>query len=462
MHQSLPHGNDLTDFILKQKLESIFAVLANNADKLAPCATTRENESFNNIMASKAPKARHYSSSSSLETRLECAVAQKNVGHSYLNEVFSSLQLSPGKVYQKHAAIVSKKLKCMSRYKSTTMYKRRRLNALRTRCVNDITKEMREGKTYESCVDLDAASSVDIESIPKPVETPLYKLAEKRVMTTVFFDVETTSLKKDCDLIQLSACSNDDLFSRYIMPTQSISSPATEVTGITFSNGIMRHHGSAVEAVTLSSCLCDFIEWLKKYQPVLLAAHNCKRFDSFRLLYHLSQTQDAALMTSFLEYVGGFADTLPMFRSMYKGELVNYKQETIATHVLGTDFTYEAHNASADVTVLQKVVGACKQPEMLLKHGFSVTAILQEIERNKFLDKNLPTLQPLIHHKICGTGTVRKIAASGLSLYHLKLAHSRSGDKGLELLLGEHDTNNFVRVTRSKRVISSISKFISQ
>jgi hypothetical protein len=79
---------------LRHDLEAIFNDLANNAVKIAPCATTHENESFNNMMASKAPKARHYSSSRSLETRLDCAVAQKNCGHGYLHDVFKVLSLA--------------------------------------------------------------------------------------------------------------------------------------------------------------------------------------------------------------------------------------------------------------------------------------------------------------------------------------------------------------------------------
>ena len=60
------HVLTLTGSKLRQDLESIFTRLANDAAKIAPCGTTRQNESFNNIMASKAPKARHYSSSRSL------------------------------------------------------------------------------------------------------------------------------------------------------------------------------------------------------------------------------------------------------------------------------------------------------------------------------------------------------------------------------------------------------------
>jgi hypothetical protein len=65
-HNSLPNGRSLTNTSLKLKLENLFKVYADNADKLAPYGSTLTNESFNNTVASKAPKNRHYSRSESL------------------------------------------------------------------------------------------------------------------------------------------------------------------------------------------------------------------------------------------------------------------------------------------------------------------------------------------------------------------------------------------------------------
>ena len=65
----------------------IFTIFSQNAEKLAPCGSTLPNESFNNSVASKAPKARHYSGSESLDYRVKAAVCQKNLGHSYVEMV---------------------------------------------------------------------------------------------------------------------------------------------------------------------------------------------------------------------------------------------------------------------------------------------------------------------------------------------------------------------------------------
>lgn len=86
-HKSLPHGLDLKGDTLQTELSSIFKIFSQNAGKLAPCGSTLANESFNNSVASKAPKARHYSGSESLDYRVKAAACQKNLGHSYVEKV---------------------------------------------------------------------------------------------------------------------------------------------------------------------------------------------------------------------------------------------------------------------------------------------------------------------------------------------------------------------------------------
>ena len=86
-HSSTPYGKDLTGDELRQDLNTIFNKFVANVDKIAPGASTKEVESFNNMLASKAPKRYHYSASGSLKNRLSCTVAQKNAGCSYINKI---------------------------------------------------------------------------------------------------------------------------------------------------------------------------------------------------------------------------------------------------------------------------------------------------------------------------------------------------------------------------------------
>lgn len=86
-YKSLPGGLALEGDSLRLVLNNVFAIYAQNAEKLAPCGSTLANESFNNSVASKAPKARHYSGSESLDFRVKAAACQKNIGHGYVSEV---------------------------------------------------------------------------------------------------------------------------------------------------------------------------------------------------------------------------------------------------------------------------------------------------------------------------------------------------------------------------------------
>lgn len=87
-HSNHPYGKDLTSQDLKKDLEKLFlGNLMIQAKKLANLSSSQANESFNNTIASKAPKAKHYSASASLSYRVGTAVLQKNEGYSYVSKV---------------------------------------------------------------------------------------------------------------------------------------------------------------------------------------------------------------------------------------------------------------------------------------------------------------------------------------------------------------------------------------
>lgn len=74
-HSNLPYGKDLTSQDLKKDLEKLF--LGNLMIQAINLSSSQANESFNNTIASKAPKAKHYSASASLSYRVGTAVLQK-------------------------------------------------------------------------------------------------------------------------------------------------------------------------------------------------------------------------------------------------------------------------------------------------------------------------------------------------------------------------------------------------
>ncbi|XP_071136602.1 uncharacterized protein [Mytilus edulis] len=88
VHSNLPYGKDLSSASLKSDLEKLFIQqMVPQSDKLSQLGSSQANESVNNIIALKAPKTKHFSSSSSLNYRVSSAVLQKNEGYHYISEV---------------------------------------------------------------------------------------------------------------------------------------------------------------------------------------------------------------------------------------------------------------------------------------------------------------------------------------------------------------------------------------
>lgn len=88
-YHSLPHGKALSHIQLQGTIYNMMETYAANSEKLATLGSTQGNESFNRLVASKAPKANHYSSSCSLKYRVAASVLQKNEGHRYVMHVIS-------------------------------------------------------------------------------------------------------------------------------------------------------------------------------------------------------------------------------------------------------------------------------------------------------------------------------------------------------------------------------------
>ncbi|XP_077988114.1 uncharacterized protein LOC144442609 [Glandiceps talaboti] len=86
-HKSLPYGKDLSGSDLREDLEKVMNTYLATAKELARIGSSQGNESMNMVIASKAPKAKHYSGSTSFNYRVAAAVAQKNLGHTYVSQV---------------------------------------------------------------------------------------------------------------------------------------------------------------------------------------------------------------------------------------------------------------------------------------------------------------------------------------------------------------------------------------
>ena len=161
------------------------------------------NESFNNQVAAKCPKSKHYSKSESLDNRIASAVAQKNIGEPYLATVNESGGLSPGKIHIHSAKKLIAKHAKRKLFESGIKHKRR-LQLKGTAESKRQDRELREGQTYETGIALTSPSELQTIEIPAKTESPNVESIKAHDSTQiVIFDLETTSLSIECEITQI-------------------------------------------------------------------------------------------------------------------------------------------------------------------------------------------------------------------------------------------------------------------
>jgi len=167
-----------------------------------------------------------------------------------------------------------------------------------------------------------------------------------------YFDLETTGLPHTSpDIIQIAAICEDTMYNQYVIPRKPIGSRASAVNGLTFSENQLMHHGKVVDALHLKPALKGFIKHVSSIKPVILAAHNGRKFD-FPILKRL------LLETDLLDYHMSSVmciDTLEIARSVLNAP--KYNQPYLVKQFL--NIAYGAHNAIEDVKALKQLHNEC-------------------------------------------------------------------------------------------------------
>ncbi|CAC5408713.1 unnamed protein product [Mytilus coruscus] len=187
--RSLPYCKPLKDQQLQASLSTLFSNYITQSEKLAHLESTQGNESFNNTVASKAPKTRHYGSSGSLGYRVAASVVQKNKGHKYRVDANRTAGLSPGVHTSKVSTLRDLQYKKRKAIAITKKAKLRRLE-LKTERRDNIqlmlmifyqdSCEVREGISYQSGIDMDEfrLGPENITEIPPPRTSRIESLTQ--------------------------------------------------------------------------------------------------------------------------------------------------------------------------------------------------------------------------------------------------------------------------------------------
>ena len=210
--------------------------------------------------------------------------------------------------------------------------------AKQTNIRKEHTASIKEGVTYKSGVDL--LPQADITVIPDITYPPMketVKFDNNIKFSKVYFDLETTSFTPNYDITQIAATCDGTSFNQYITPDKKINKVASEITGITYRDGVLRYFGKPVPSVPVKIGMESFLSWLSNLpKPVLLIAHNGERFDSRRLsaVKSFSVTCKGHCM-SHCDMVEDYVDTFPFYRQIYP-QLEKHKQDFFGTNITWT------------------------------------------------------------------------------------------------------------------------------
>lgn len=238
------------------------------------------------------------------------------------------------------------------------------------------------------------------------------------------------------------------------MPKIPISPSAERVTKITVADeSSMMVNGISVEAVSIQSAIGDFTTWLRKFNNVVLVAHNGRRFD-FPVL--ILAALGCGTFDTFASTITGFADSLTIFKATYPKES-SYKQEDLVRNLLHKG--YAAHNAIDDVDCLAELMIFVLQSvdnSSLLGKSFTPLDVKHSILSNKEKKKNLPSLSVLVSSSVMKISTAENIASSGLTYDHLYMIYKRKGEDGLLNVFTMKNCEGQPRVTQAKRILESV------
>lgn len=267
----------------------------------------------------------------------------------------------------------------------------------------------------------------------------------------VFFDVETTSLKWNSDIIQIAAVSKNDIFDEYIIPSQLIVPKVSDITGITFYDGVFAIHGHPLEAKARKVAVHNFLKWVESKSPVRLFAHNAK-FDYTRF-FHAIDKED--LVKQFQKHIIGFVDTLEVFKTEYPG-LVSYKQDRLVEKFLKK--FYDCHNAVEDSKLLQELYNTTRP------HGnakfCTFTSAYDKWICDSACKMKTETFRSMIRKKYVSGSMAKKMAYSGLTLEDLHCVYEKDGNDGLVALLSGDEAMGKPCITKHKRIINSIISYL--
>ncbi|XP_043274507.1 uncharacterized protein [Venturia canescens] len=200
-----------------------------------------------------------------------------------------------------------------------------------------------------------------------------------------------------------------------------------------------------VPTVSCHQAVDNFIQFLNGFTGgVVLAAHNCFRFDAPLLLRLVSEV---GMLNQFSKVVKGFIDTLIVLKKCLIDRTAakeSFKLTALAEKFINADFTKEMHNALIDAKVLESLI---HHPLIdiaandLLKSAVTVNNICMREQRSIECKLKKSSLNVLLAEKD----------------EHGKSSKVEGASARVAILLGQ-SVDGKARVTTSKKIVDAIVK----
>ncbi|XP_058789052.1 uncharacterized protein LOC131663013 [Phymastichus coffea] len=269
----------------------------------------------------------------------------------------------------------------------------------------------------------------------------------------VFFDLETTDLDNNHpEMTQIAACSKDEIYSAYVIPSRGVPKRINDITGFQVIGDEMFYDDTLLKTVSLRVAFEDFLTFLHQQDNnVILVAHNEYRLEFPLLLRTLSRLH---LLEQFKTIVSGFRDTLNIFHKVFparKKEKKSFSQTFLATDYLGSESVEGVDNALTDINTLQKLIAKIKIDNSII---INLTQSIFDFLRSEALKTTHSTNKISLEYlKDCiSSNMLSRIAKAGINRNILIDVYKAKGPKGIEVLLGE-GVRGRPRLTKHKSVL---------
>uniref|UniRef100_UPI00398F5845 protein PML-like isoform X1 n=1 Tax=Pristiophorus japonicus TaxID=55135 RepID=UPI00398F5845 len=259
----------------------------------------------------------------------------------------------------------------------------------------------------------------------------------------VFFQLQTTGMGKDCEIVQVAAVSGERIFVKYILPNRPILAGAAAINGLQVMDGVLCLREVPQPTCSLAEAMAAFLQFLQSLDRPLLAGHNIWVRDC-QIVY--KAWGDLFMKDQFARCVTGFLDTLWLAREIVpRSEVKNYRLNHLVSAYVG-EFC-PADGALDNVRALQELYSALKPtPEHTQSSRFS----LAQLECRM-------SLQPLFDQDVISRLDTDQLAFEEIGLNTLQLAHLSNPRSGLRNLVS---AGGNLRLTNPQQVIDKIRFFL--